>query len=92
MDERALRKLAAAAEHERQQAGVLAQAVPAIEAKVERARDEVEAALASLEEARAVAAAAEERAVAAEDTYRRAADGQPVTAAAGLATGSGAVN
>lgn len=92
MDERALRKLAAAAEHERQQADVLGQAIPAIEAKVDRARDEVEAALASLEEARADAAAAEERAVAAETAYQQAADGAPVPARAGLAAGAGGVN
>ena len=92
MDERALRKLAAAAEHERQQATVLTEAVPCIEEKVERAKAAVVAAEESLEEARADAEAAEARARQAEAAYQRAADGQPITARAGLADGSGAVN
>ena len=92
VDERALRKLAAAAEHERQQADLLADAVEKVRGKVTRAQDALAAAHDSLGEAQRDAEAAEERAAAAETAYQQAADGQPIAVRAGVADGSGAVN
>lgn len=86
--ERALRKLAAAAEHERDQAELLAAAVPRLEVKVTRAREHLDAAEQELAEARTAAAQAQERASAAHTAWRDAADGVDVTAHAGVAAAS----
>lgn len=93
MDDRTLRKLSAAAEHERFVAGQATAAVEAAQAKLEKVeaqqRDAVDIARRELAEAEAAAEDAAARADEAEDAYRAVADGVSVTAAAQSAAASG---
>lgn len=81
------RKLAAAAAHERDQATLLADAVPRAEAKLTRAREAVKDAEAAVKNAKAAAKEANERATAAEGAARElvSVNGDNATARAGVA-------
>lgn len=85
MDERKLRKLAAAAEHERWVADRADEAVASVAGKLAKAEALVAAARDEQAEAKRVAKDAEQRARAAETAYRESADGASVTATAGTA-------
>lgn len=84
-----LRKLQAAAEHERDVATAASTAVPLVAAKVERAKADVVSAEQSLLEAQHEADDTAVRAEAAEAAYRDAADGADVAANAGVAAATG---
>lgn len=87
MDEQVLRKLSAAAEHERWVADRAGEAVESVGAKLAKAEALVDAARDEAREAADVADAAETRALAAEQAYRDAADNADMTVSAQPATG-----
>lgn len=92
MDEKALRKLAAAAEHEATVAHAAAEAVERTTLKLERAEADVAAASDALSAAELDAADCATRAEAAREAYRAAADGTPVAAQADAAQVKGKAN
>lgn len=88
-DDRALRKLAAAAEYERRVLDLAAQACSNATEKVARSESAVDAARDAQAEAEGAVEAARVRAEAAEAAYREAADGQSVIIGAQAATAAG---
>lgn len=87
MDDRELRKLQSAAEHERTVADAASAAVDSVAVKVERAKAAVVAAEEAFTETERDAELAAARADAAEVAYREAADGMDVAVGAGVAEG-----
>ena len=92
LDDKALRKMAAAAEHEAKVAEAAAEAVPRVANKLKRAEADVKAAVVALDEAEQDAADCATRAEEAREAYRSAADGVPVTAQAQTAQVKGKAN
>jgi len=89
VDERELRKLQSAAEHERGVANAAAAAVASVAVKVERAKAAVVAAEDAFAETEREAELTAARADAAETAYRDAADGMDLAVGAGVAEASG---
>lgn len=87
MDDRTLRKLAAAAEYERRVLESAAHACVNATEKVARTEDAVVAARDAQAEAERAVGEARDRSDAAEVAYREAANGQPLAAGAQAATG-----